>query len=194
MSTTDVVSVLSRLKTLFAVKTDADLAEAMEVPKTTLSSWKKRESVPYSECVQIAQQRRVSLDWLLAGRDQPVPIQFRFSSDSPAKSDGDFAEKSDESSEKSDKYVQSEQRTCQFRLSEHESEQPCAGSIDPERLREAVEAVEMMGKDAPADRKARAVVLVYERLISDQGQAITIETMRSMKALLEEKGGEIADS
>lgn len=184
MSTTDVVSVLSRLKALFTVETDADLAEVMEVKKTTLSSWKRRESVPYAECVQIAQKKNVSLDWLLVGRDQFVPIQFRFSSGSPAKSDGDFAKKSDESSEKSDKYIESEQRTCQFRLSEHESEQPCAGSMEIERLRQAVEAVEILGKDAPADRKAQAIALVYERLINGQGQAGMVETMRIIQSAL----------
>ena len=73
---------------------------------------------------------------------------------------------------------------------------PCesAGSVDPKRLQEAVEMVEMLGKDAPAKRKARAVVLVYERLIDDQGQAGMIEWMRLIRSILEEKGGENVDS
>jgi hypothetical protein len=184
MSTTDVVSVLSRLKTLFAVETDADLAEAMEIKKTTLSSWKRRESVPYSECVQIAQERMVSLDWLLAGRGQPVPIEFRFSSDSPSKSDGDFAKKSDEISEKSGNYSESEQQTCQFRLSELQSERPCTGHVSLEILRKAVEAVEMMGKDAPVERKALAIARVYERLVISQGDMELFEGMRLIQAIL----------
>lgn len=184
MSSTDVISVLSRLKTLFAVKTDADLAEAMEVKKTTLSSWKQRESVPYSECVQIAQKQNISLDWLLAGRNFPVPIQFRFSSDSPAKSDGDFQIKNDKIIEKSYKCIESERQQDQFRLSEHESEQPYVRRMDVERLQQAVEVVEMLGKDAPSDRKAKAIALVYERLANDLGQAGMVETMRLIQATL----------
>lgn len=74
-------------------------------------------------------------------------------------------------------------------------------SVNVEALRKAVEAVEMMGRDAPAERKARAIALVYERLISDQGQAEMIEVMRLIQAILadtpsikESKEGENVDS
>lgn len=80
---------------------------------------------------------------------------------------------------------------------------PCesGGYVEVERLQEAVEAVEIIGKNAPAERKARAIALVYERLIHDQGQAGMIETMRLIQAILadtpyikESKAGEIVDS
>lgn len=52
-------------------------------------------------------------------------------------------------------------------------------------IRKAVEAVEMMGKDAPADRKALAVEQVYERLVQSNGTVDMIELMRIIQAALE---------
>jgi transcriptional regulator with XRE-family HTH domain len=52
-------------------------------------------------------------------------------------------------------------------------------------IRKAVEAVEMMGKDAPADRKAVAVEQVYGRLVQSNGAADMIEVMRIIQAALE---------
>jgi len=68
---------------------------------------------------------------------------------------------------------------------------PClsGGYVEMETLRKAVEAVEIIGRNAPAGRKALAIARVYERLIATQGQAEMIEVMRLIQAILEEKGG-----
>lgn len=73
---------------------------------------------------------------------------------------------------------------------------PCAsaGYVEVETLRKAVEAVELMGKAAPAERKALAIARVYERLVRAQGQAEMIETMRLIQTILEEKAGGNVDS
>lgn len=52
-------------------------------------------------------------------------------------------------------------------------------------IRKAVEAVERMRPDAPADRKAVAVEQVYERLVQSDGAADMIEVMRIIQAALE---------
>ncbi|MCB1795815.1 MAG: hypothetical protein KDJ70_15605 [Candidatus Competibacteraceae bacterium] len=52
-------------------------------------------------------------------------------------------------------------------------------------IRKAVEAVERMRPDAPADRKAVAVEQVYERLVQSNGAADMIEVMRIIQAALE---------
>ena len=52
-------------------------------------------------------------------------------------------------------------------------------------IRKAVEAVEIIGKDAPADRKAVAVEKVYERLAQSNGTVDMIEVMRIIQAALE---------
>ncbi|POG09897.1 transcriptional regulator [Pseudomonas putida] len=60
-------SVLARLKLLTGSDTDVQLARALKVSPQTLSSWKVRDSIPYSLCVDLARQHGCSLDWLLLG-------------------------------------------------------------------------------------------------------------------------------
>ncbi|EBA1657922.1 bacteriophage CI repressor [Salmonella enterica] len=59
--------VLNRLMVVFKVNNDSELARSLGVNRQTLASWRKRDSIPYSLCVSIAEQRDVSLDWLLSG-------------------------------------------------------------------------------------------------------------------------------
>ena len=60
-------AVLARLKQVTGTKTDVSLSSALQISPQTLSSWKGRDSTPYSLCVEIAQVRGISLDWLLLG-------------------------------------------------------------------------------------------------------------------------------
>lgn len=59
--------VLARLKLITGTKTDASLSSALQISPQTLSSWKGRDSTPYSLCVELARVRGISLDWLLLG-------------------------------------------------------------------------------------------------------------------------------
>lgn len=61
---------------------------------------------------------------------------------------------------------------------------PSGGYVNVETLQQAVEAVEIIGKNAPADRKALAIARVYERLMLAPGQAEMIEVMRLIQAIL----------
>ncbi|HAU2961033.1 TPA: bacteriophage CI repressor [Salmonella enterica subsp. diarizonae] len=61
-------AVLSRLMTIFVVNTDSDLAKKLGVNRQTLASWRKRDSIPYSLCINLAEQQDISLDWLLGGK------------------------------------------------------------------------------------------------------------------------------
>jgi hypothetical protein len=63
----DVDGVIQRLRRLYGVSTDKALGEAMGVPSTTLSSWRKNARVPMPECVQAVRKYRCSWDWLLTG-------------------------------------------------------------------------------------------------------------------------------
>ena len=60
-------AVLARLKQVTGTKTDVSLSSALKISPQTLSSWRGRDSTPYSLCVEIAQTRGISLDWLLLG-------------------------------------------------------------------------------------------------------------------------------
>lgn len=100
MRTESIECVLSRLKEVFSVSKDIDLARVIGIPKTTLSSWKRRGKVPYLICVQIAEQRGISLDWLLTGKE---------SSDSSSDSESELERlKSQESIIESDGCYESE--------------------------------------------------------------------------------------
>ncbi|QHG68291.1 helix-turn-helix domain-containing protein [Pseudomonas putida] len=69
-------SVLARLKLLTESDTDVQLARALKVSPQTLSSWKVRDSIPYSLCVDLARQHGCSLDWLLLGeRDDSRAVE-----------------------------------------------------------------------------------------------------------------------
>lgn len=85
MQNLSVVSVLERLALVLETKTGNQLAERLGVSPQTISSWKSRESVPYAQCVDVAGEKGVSLDWLLTG-EGPM---FRGEVESP--SDGHVA-------------------------------------------------------------------------------------------------------
>lgn len=57
--------ILSRLKSVFKVKTDADLARELEIPKSTVSNWKIRNKFNWPLVVTVCKKKNVSLEWLL---------------------------------------------------------------------------------------------------------------------------------
>lgn len=60
-------SVLDRMHVVYGVKNDNQLGEALQVNRSTLGNWRARDSVPYTICVDLAESRGISLDWLLTG-------------------------------------------------------------------------------------------------------------------------------
>ena len=68
------IDVVERLKAVFGVNSYSELAEKVGTSKSTIGGWVHRDTVPYSECVRVALELNVSLDWLLLGRgEQHVP-------------------------------------------------------------------------------------------------------------------------
>lgn len=65
-----VKKVLSRIKTIYGVEKDAELARALGISPQTLSSWRQRSAIPYALCVECAKSQGASLDWLLYGEGQ----------------------------------------------------------------------------------------------------------------------------
>jgi len=61
-------AVIDRLKQAMRVQADVDLAAALKVNKSTVSTWRSRGRVPYQEVVKVAVDRGVSIDWMLTGR------------------------------------------------------------------------------------------------------------------------------
>ncbi|MCP2022945.1 UNVERIFIED_ORG: hypothetical protein J2Y76_003860 [Pseudomonas reinekei] len=79
-------AVLARLKQVTGTKTDASLSSALQISPQTLSSWRGRDSTPYSLCVEIAQTRGISLDWLLLGEGPILRQTITDSSDTDQES------------------------------------------------------------------------------------------------------------
>lgn len=67
MSRNGCAAVLTRLKLATGTSSDTALAKVLGVSPQTLSSWKVRNSVPYSFCIDLAVHEDLSLDWLLLG-------------------------------------------------------------------------------------------------------------------------------
>lgn len=68
MNKHSVDAVLARLMGLLGAGNDSELARMLDVNRQTLASWRKRDSIPYSICVNLSEERGYSLDWLLTGR------------------------------------------------------------------------------------------------------------------------------
>lgn len=64
----DVASIIERMKRAYEVSSDAELAEHMEIAKTTISSWRRRNSIPLDACLKAALETFLSLDELITGR------------------------------------------------------------------------------------------------------------------------------
>lgn len=62
--------VLGRISSVLGCHGDANIAEELGVQRTTVSSWKSRDKIPYEECWQVAQKTGISMDWLLSGTGQ----------------------------------------------------------------------------------------------------------------------------
>ncbi|MCF8468005.1 MAG: helix-turn-helix domain containing protein [Sneathiella sp.] len=63
----DVKTVLERAKTVLGLNTDIELAEFFRVPRSTIASWRRRESIPVRYLAEFV-AADISLDWLLTGQ------------------------------------------------------------------------------------------------------------------------------
>jgi hypothetical protein len=59
--------VIERLKMVFNAGSDQALSSFIGASKTTISSWRQRDSIPYAVCIRVAQEKGITLDWLLTG-------------------------------------------------------------------------------------------------------------------------------
>ena len=64
---------IDRAKLAINAKTDADLARWLGFATSVIAGYKKRETVPLEQCIKIAEQTGVSLDWLILGKGEPRP-------------------------------------------------------------------------------------------------------------------------
>jgi len=60
--------ILDRLYNVLKIKNDTEFANKYDIKRNTISTWKKRDSVPYKLLELISQNENLSLDWLLTGK------------------------------------------------------------------------------------------------------------------------------
>ena len=64
-------AILDRIKRIHGDETDVALSARLEIPHSTVSSWRRRGSVPLDILVQVAKSSGHSLDWLILGIESP---------------------------------------------------------------------------------------------------------------------------
>lgn len=69
MSSVNAQTILDRLSKALKVNSDVELAAALSVAPQTISTWKKRNKVPYDHIVDISEKRSFSLDAIIFGQD-----------------------------------------------------------------------------------------------------------------------------
>lgn len=66
---------INRMKNVLGVTMDKDVAEHFGINQASVTNWRKRGTIPIDQCIQLRQEKGVSLDWLLLGigDGEPVP-------------------------------------------------------------------------------------------------------------------------
>lgn len=62
---------VGRAKLALGVKTDSDLSKSLGVAASAIGGYNRRKTVPLEQCIKIAEQTGVSLDWLILGKGEP---------------------------------------------------------------------------------------------------------------------------
>lgn len=61
---------IERAKLAINAKSDADFARWLGFATSVIAGYRKRDAVPLEQCIKIAEQTGVSLDWLIAGKGE----------------------------------------------------------------------------------------------------------------------------
>ncbi|MGB0695401.1 MAG: helix-turn-helix domain-containing protein [Rhodospirillaceae bacterium] len=68
----DALAIIDRMKEAAETSLDTELATYLGLPKTTVSSWRRRKTIPYSDCVRLSYMTGQPVDWILTGRTPEV--------------------------------------------------------------------------------------------------------------------------
>lgn len=60
-------AVLDRLKNALQLDSDSEPCRHLDLNRAALGNWRSRDSVPYTLCVNVAEENKIDLNWLLTG-------------------------------------------------------------------------------------------------------------------------------
>lgn len=63
-------AIVARAREALKIESDAELGRVMGVSRDQVAKWKARDSRPYPECLRLAQEFGLSLEWLLTGEGE----------------------------------------------------------------------------------------------------------------------------
>lgn len=67
----DAAQVIIRMKEVMGLRSDTELAQRLRLSKTTVSPWRRRNSIPYKEAVDVGINTGASISYILNGVGQP---------------------------------------------------------------------------------------------------------------------------
>jgi hypothetical protein len=70
--------VIDRMREALCLKSDGELASYLGIAKTTASSWRRRNSIPYAECVELAMRGAARLEWLITGEGDKIDARLAY--------------------------------------------------------------------------------------------------------------------
>jgi len=68
-------TIIERLKIATDTQTDLALAADMGIRSNTISTWRKRNRIPYEHLDKISQQMSIPMDWFLKDEKEPHPYR-----------------------------------------------------------------------------------------------------------------------
>ena len=83
MRTIDTAAVIERAKQLHGFTQDQELAKFLNVSRTSLASWKRRNSIPAKHLFQMVWGKEVTVDWLMYGEELAKVDEFGFTKSKP---------------------------------------------------------------------------------------------------------------
>lgn len=144
-------SILQRVAEEAGASNDSELCRALQVGRSSLPSWRERDSVPFEPLFTFARERHLSMDWLLEGRmpkhlasseiaDQELMIRDAVLGDETARR---YRERKGRAAAAADR-----------------------AELDLERMQDCIqvlaELVEQRGQLIKPDKFARACIILYE--------------------------------
>ncbi|WP_018691511.1 helix-turn-helix domain-containing protein [Algicola sagamiensis] len=61
--------ICERLRNVWEAKSNRHLAEILGVGSTTVNTWVRINTIPIKECIYTSQEKGISLDWLVTGKE-----------------------------------------------------------------------------------------------------------------------------